>query len=82
MRVRLESRLRDGQDGPRVSVARSRFFVAASPQSQFQKNHENDPRKTPLASALRPRHLPRVLAANGIYIHHEEAVAAGTGVSW
>jgi hypothetical protein len=30
LRVRLESRLRDGQGGPRVSVARGRFFVAAS----------------------------------------------------
>jgi hypothetical protein len=37
LRVRLESRLRDGNDGPRVSVAQSRFFVAAEPQSKFQK---------------------------------------------
>jgi hypothetical protein len=49
--------------------------VAAQPQSKFQiPNYENDPRKTPLPSALRPRHIPGVLAADRIHVHHEEAV--------
>ena len=33
LRVRLESRLRGGNDGPRVSVTRNRFFVAETLQN-------------------------------------------------
>jgi hypothetical protein len=48
LRVRLESRLRDWTDGPRVSVARSRFFVAAkikenNHEKPASQNHRLDP---------------------------------------